>query len=289
MRKELSAKEYKEILVEIGVSYLGCFSQSAKLIKNQEVANVITYNINLMPWNWSGHQVCACGEHCHFWCLNGSGRNCGDTIMRGFEGSIINRARIKKTKLFFEDRDTFLNLMYYEIRKTQRYAETRGYGFSIRVNCTSDLNLRLFMYDGEHTNILDEFPDVQFYDYTKVPANFDVSKEYKNYYMVASFDGYNHKFIRDVLENGGNVAVVFEQEAKNFPIAYRGYPVIDGTKTDLIYTYPQGGYIVGLEMHRTASMYDKGRFIRPDTPFIIKEDDPACTYAKKVGIEGIDE
>lgn len=82
---------------------------------------------------------------------------------------------------------------------------------------------------------------------------------------------------------GINVAVVFE--SSELPIAFRGYRIIDMTKTDLRYLDPKSndgeGFVGYLHFHRPASLYKNGRYERPNTPFVITEDDPEVLYAFK--------
>ena len=85
----------------------------------------------------------------------------------------------------------------------------------------------------------------------------------------------------DLLERGYNIAVVFESPV--IPIAWRGYPVINGIKSDLRFLDEGGGKIVYLLFHRPASTYKTGKYKRPNTPFVVMEDDPEITYAFKMG------
>ena len=274
---------------EVGVAYLGSYDTNPKILKCKKVGDVIVYSVALAPADMSGYNVCPCSETCRELCLNGSGRNRGDILSNGFEGSKINRARIKKTKLFFENRDTFLNLMYYEIHKYRRYADkVKAKGFAVRINCMSDLNPESFRYEGEDGNILTEFSGVQFYDYTKVPSHLGLQDKYSNYFVVLSYTGRNWLTCERYLESGGNVAVVFDMAPRDFPIAYAGYPVIDGTETDLRYLEPSG-HIVGLEFHRPASLYKTGRYVKQQSPFVVEATDPLNTFAFKVARNGIDE
>lgn len=274
----MSSKEYKRILKLIGVAYLGNYSQSAKMVLNETVGNEITYSLYLAPWNLSGHQCCPNGEHCHELCLNASGRNRGDIIIRGVEESTINKARIKKTKLFFENKDLFMDLLIYELTQAKGYAERNGMTFSVRLNCTSDISPLAFVKNGEH--ILNLFPDVTFYDYTKVPSRLEVATKYPNYSLTFSFDGHNWDTCEEFLQNGINVAVVFESDV--LPIAYKGYRIIDMTKTDLRYKDPKTndgeGFVGFLHFHRPAGSYKSGKYVRPDNPFVVREDDPNVTY-----------
>lgn len=276
--ERISTKEYKRALKLIGVSYLGKWSQSAKMVLNEKVGNEITYSLYLAPWFLSGYQCCPNGQNCHKLCLNGSGRNRGDIIMRGVEESNINKARIKKSKLFFENRALFMDLLIYELMDAREHALTNGMTFSVRLNCTSDISPLAFVKDGQ--NVLDLFPDVTFYDYTKVPTRLNVVQKYPNYHLTFSYDGYNWDTCEKFLQNGINVAVVFESDV--VPISYKGYRIIDMTKTDLRYKDPKTndgeGFVGFLHYHRTANDYVNGKYVRPNSPFVVREDDINVTY-----------
>ena len=173
---------YTHALRRLGISYLGNHSQSMKMRLSTK-NGTITYCLYLAPWNLSGHNVCPMGHHCHKFCLNGSGHNKSDILARG-EMSLINRSRVKKTRLFYEDRPTFMRLMIHEIKRTMAYAERNNFEFSVRLNGTSDLSPELFIDPDTGKNILELFPNVQFYDYTKVPSRFNLVNKYKNYYSI---------------------------------------------------------------------------------------------------------
>ena len=118
-------------------------------------------------------------------------------------------------------------------------------------------------------NILEYFPNIQFYDYTKVPYRINLLKKYNNYDLTFSFDGYNWDECKHFMDNGGRCAVVFDGE---LPKYYKGYKVIDGNQYDMRYM-DESGVIVGLHYHRTANDYVNGKYVEPNTPFIIKYDD----------------
>ena len=282
MEEMMNYREYKDTLAKIGISYLGATRQSAKMRYSYN-AKVVTYCIYLAPYNMSGkYNVCPKGQHCSPFCLNSSGRNKGDIIAHGKENSRINISRIKKTKLFYEDRKTFMRLMMYEINMAMRHAEKNDLGFAVRLNGTSDISPLAFKIDGK--NILELYPYTQFYDYTKVFGRIELQKKYRNYDVTFSFDGYNWEECEEYLEKGGRVAVVFENE---LPISYKGWLVFDGNSYDMRYLDPQG-QIVGLHYHRTANDYASGKYVRPNTPFVIREDDPYCTYAFKCSKNGME-
>lgn len=120
-----------------GLSYLGNINSSAKIIKNMKVSNNYTNIIYLASANTSGYNVCSHStSECRKGCLSTSGR----VKMETSNKHTITNARIKKTKLFFEDRQFFMNWMIAEIEMYMKKAKKDGYDFSVRLNGTSDID-----------------------------------------------------------------------------------------------------------------------------------------------------
>ena len=131
----------------------------------------MTYILYLAPASQSGYNVCPMStEECRTACLTESGHNRIDV-----KKNAINKARIKKTKLFFEERDFFMTWLITEITNAMFDADKKGYKFSVRINGTSDISLESFKLNG--MNILQYFPIVQFYDYTKVAKRFELTEK----------------------------------------------------------------------------------------------------------------
>lgn len=264
---------YTALIKKIGISYLGGVSTSHKT-ELSEKNGVLTYGVYLAPWTLSGHNVCAGGSHCHDFCLSGSGQNKIDILARGEKQSKINVSRIKKTRLFYENRPVFMKLLTHEISRAANKAAAKNMPFSVRLNCTSDLSPELYKDPETGRNILEMFPNVQFYDYTKVAGRIALLGKYSNYDLTFSFDGYNWKTATKFLNNGGRVAVVFD--GHKLPMYFDGWQVINGNNYDFRYMDP-GRVIVGLSYHPVANDYKTVNGIRtyiaPVTPFVIQEHD----------------
>jgi hypothetical protein len=259
---------YTKAIKQLGIGYLGSYSKSAKMVYSEN-AGTLTYCLYLAPANMSGYEVCPCSEFCRKFCLNGSGRNKGDIIEKGPEGSRINNSRIKKTKLFFENKDLFMQLMIAEINRSRNYARKRGLNFAVRINGTSDISPEDFIYNGK--NILEIYPDIQFYDYTKVYSRIGLLDKYPNYDLTYSYNGHNWGCCENFLERGGKVAVVFENQDM-LPMKFKGYNVWDANGYDMRFMDPKG-WIMGLHYHKTAANYDKnGNYIRPNNDFVISDE-----------------
>jgi hypothetical protein len=232
------------------LSYLGGIATSSKIAKGLKY-DEMTYILYLAPAKMSGYEVCPMrSAECTAACLNESGHNRID-----IHDNTINKARIAKTKLFFEQRDFFMRWLQDEIAAAQKKAAAAGMKFSVRLNGTSDLSPEQFNLKGK--NILEMFPDVQFYDYTKVSKRIQLTKKYSNYDITFSYSGTNSVDCVNALLQDVRVAVVFEE----LPETFMGYPVIDGDAYDM--RYLDDTVIVGLKYKKVRNKLDqeKSKFV----------------------------
>jgi hypothetical protein len=252
---------------QTGLSYLGSVASSSKIAKGLKY-NEATYILYLAPADMSGYNVCPmASDECKEACLSESGHNRIDVKKNN-----INKARIKKTKLFFEQRDFFMGWLVTEIEKAKYQSESNGMRFSVRINGTSDISLESFKLNGK--NILELFNDVTFYDYTKVVKRFNMLSKYPNYDLTYSFSGHNMLHCLDLLSKGnGRVAMVFE--GKVLPTSFMGYKVIDGDEYDMRYLDEQG-IIVGLKFKKVRNKIDTA-----NNAFIIPMDSKFSVYEKQ--------
>jgi len=264
-----------------GLSYLGQCGSSSKIIKNLKVLKIDTYVLYLAPWKLSGYQTCSMAtKDCIAGCLNTSGR-AGMEINSGNESNII-KSRIAKTRMLFENRDFFMNWLIAEITAMKAKSIREGNEFAVRLNGTSDINWNAMKLNGK--TVFEIFPDIQFYDYTKVPNRFNNIP--KNYHLTFSYTGYNWNDAKNVLDMGYNVAVVFDihktynmrkENIKPLPTKYKGYKVLDGDITDYR-PMDKKGYIVGLRFKLIADK--SAQKTVKESKFVIQVTDKDCTYAK---------
>jgi len=244
----------------LGVSYLGCVGHSSKFMHSFN-RGFATYSIYLASSNLSGYNVCPNDKYCKNHCLNGSGRA---RIEAGAGKTKLINTRIKKTQLFFLNRDYFMQLMIAEIKLHKLQAELDGMEFSVRINATSDISPEDFIYNGK--NILEIFPDIPFYDYSKVYTRLKLTQKYSNYDVTYSYNGYNWVLCEQALKNGFRVAVVF---ANKLPEYYKGYKVINGDDYDARYIDDKN-CIVGLKFKVPHQSVINNKYTIPDTPFVVK-------------------
>jgi hypothetical protein len=239
---------------DTGVNYLSSVSYSVKHQKSKKYGE-LTLSLYLAPAKLSGFEVCpGRTAECTRLCLNQSGKNIGPQKERG---DFINDSRITKTRLFFENRDFFMDWLIFEIEAAKRKAIRMTYKLSIRLNNTSDLSPELFTRNGK--NILEMYPDIQFYEYTKVPSRVNLMGRYPNYDVTFSYTGYNLDLCKQMLENNIRVAVVF----KKVPEVWQGYEVIDGDAYDMRYK-DSHAVIVGLKYKTNRNK------LTPEVKFVIQ-------------------
>jgi hypothetical protein len=241
-----------------GLAYFGNVSHSAKLMKTQKMRHELTYGIYLAPAELSGRNICpGASEYCKAACLNLSGRARIETNNR------IYNARIKKTKLFFAYNTFIMDWITAEIRAYKAKADRLGYSFSIRINCTSDLDISKYR-NSAGLNVLEQFPTIQVYDYTKVFSRIKLLEKYPNYDLTYSYNGLNFSKCVAALNTGVRVAMVFE---KRLPAYYRNIPVVNGDLYDIRYVDPKNA-IVGLVFKHVRNKINLN-----NTPFVISEHD----------------
>lgn len=256
---------------ETGLSYLGKINISAKLAKNGKVNHQYTYGVYLAPANTSGYNVCSHSTpECRLGCLATSGR-AGMEILAG--KTKTHNCRVNKTKLFYEQPEYFMAWLIAEITDYRAKAIADNYYFSVRLNCTSDIDWANVKVDGQ--NIFEIFPDVQFYDYTKNPAKYN--NKPSNYHLTFSYTGRNWQSCEALLKSGENIAMVFNVKNENdLPVMYKGYKVINGDLTD--YRVADGkGIIVGLKFKRIADQQAQKNVI--NSCFVIQPNDINCSYS----------
>ena len=223
-----------------------------KLLKGQK-QGYLSSVLHFAPADLSGKEVCPKRTAgCTAACLNTAGR--GGIFKKGESTNVIQQARIRKTKMFFENREQFFKDLTREIDGTLNKAKKLGLTAVFRLNGTSDLAWEKYTIGDTGLNIFQMFPEVQFYDYTKI-NNRKVS-HIPNYHLTFSKADGNDMDTRIAISNGMNVAVVF----KDVPKTYLGRPVINGDETDLRFLDPKG-VIVGLKA--------KGKAKKDTTGFVV--------------------
>lgn len=219
-----------------------------------------TYILHLAPASLSGYNTCPkATAGCIAACLNTAGR--GGMFKKGETTNVIQQARIRKTKMFFENRDVFMSTLVTDIEKAIKQSAKLNLIPVFRLNGTSDIAFEKYevIRNGKlFRNIFDAFPEVTFYDYTKM-LNRKV-KDIANYSLTFSAADGNDNDVTKAIVQGYNVAVVFGiKKTLPMPEQYLGLPVFNGDESDLRFLDPKG-VVVGL--------YAKGKAKKDTTGFV---------------------
>ncbi len=227
-----------------------------------------TYIMHLAPYTLSGHNTCPKATvGCATACLNTAGR--GGMFKKGENTNNIQKARIRKTQLFYNNRDEFMSLLVKDILLAIKQSAKVDLVPVIRLNGTSDISFEKYpvkMNNVVYTNIFEAFPNIQFYDYTKVLGR--KVKHIPNYSLTFSAADGNDNDVIKAIQQGYNIAMVFNLK-KTLPmpdyhvVDYTGgamiLPVFNGDESDLRFLDPKG-VIVGL--------YAKGKAKKDITGFV---------------------
>jgi len=260
IRKQQTKQTLLAMRHDFNFSYIGGVNLTAKIAHGKEYG-IDTYTLYFAPYKLSGQNVCAkATKECIMGCLNTSGR------VKMDKKNIIVNARTQRTIAFYEQREKFMTLMIHEISLAKKRSEKKGTIFAVRLNGTSDLSPEIFKAFGQ--NILELFPDVQFYDYTKVLNRKKLVEKYPNYDLTFSYTGYNWSECQQALSDNVRVAVVFDvKRGKALPKTFNGYKVIDGDLNDYR-PMDEKNVIVGLRWKDIANRENNTAI--KNSPFVVK-------------------
>ena len=219
-----------------------------------------TYILHLAPANVSGYETCAKRTAgCTAACLNTAGR--GGMFKRGESTNVIQEARKRKTQMFFEERAGFMEWLVKDIELAIKQSKRLGLIPVFRLNGTSDLAFEKYevVRNGQlFRNVFAAFPEVQFYDYTKILGR--KVKDIPNYHLTFSAADGNDSDVYNAIASGLNVAVVFGvKKTDALPTEYLGREVFNGDESDLRFLDPKG-VVVGL--------YAKGKAKKDTSGFV---------------------
>lgn len=222
-------------------------NSNAKTSKSSDLfPDTLTAILYLSP-----HKLAGYGNVCSH-ATDGCVQTCLYTAGRG-KFSTVQQARIRKTKLFFEDNAQFKLDLSNDIAMFNKYCSDNKLTGYVRLNGTSDIDWQKIKITGK--TVYELFPSIHFYDYTK-----DIKRKSKfdNYHLTFS---YNEKVtiteVKNKLKENVNVAVVFDE----VPSIWKGLKVVNGDLSDLR-PKDETNVIVGLKAKGLA------RTIKTD--FVIK-------------------
>ena len=209
----------------------------------------LSFILHLAPADLSGRETCPKRTAgCTAACLNTAGR--GGMFKKGENTNMIQKARIRKTEYFFNDRDAFMMDLYKDIVKAKKFAEKQGLIPVFRLNGTSDLSWEKYTVGTTDMNLFELFNHTQFYDYTKVLGR-KVS-QYPNYHLTFSKADGNDSDVAEALMQGMSVVAVYDKIPEGVPSA---------DETDLRFLDPKG-VMLGLKAKGRAKKDYSGFVIR---------------------------
>lgn len=209
----------------------------------------LSFILHLAPADLSGRETCPKRTAgCTAACLNTAGR--GGMFKKGENTNMIQKARIRKTEYFFNDRDAFMMDLYKDIVKAKKFAEKQGLIPVFRLNGTSDLSWEKYTVGTTDMNLFELFNHTQFYDYTKVLGR--KVKHLPNYHLTFSKADGNDSDVAEALMQGMSVVAVYDQIPAGVPSA---------DETDLRFLDPKG-IMLGLKAKGRAKKDYSGFVIR---------------------------
>ena len=230
------------------MKYLAIGSNTKTTKSDNADSGYLTAILYLAPADTvAGINVCPMAETagCKAACLYSAGRGAFTNVQQ---------ARIRKTEAFRDNRVGFVDQLAADIADGVRKASKLGKRLAVRLNGTSDIAWENQVGSNGRA-LMEAFPDVQFYDYTKLPGR----KVPSNYHLTVSYSNANAKYADKVIASDKNAAVVFR--TPELPATFRGRPVINGDITDLRFL-DVSGVVVGL--------YAKGKAKADRTGFVVE-------------------
>jgi len=222
---------------------------NAKTVKGN-VRGFKTAILYLSPANASGVNLCAMAilAMCDKPCLNTAGRGAM---------SNVQMARLRKALFWLQFQDEAVAMIKRDIARFKAQSEREGFTLLVRLNGTSDIRF-------ENYGIIQAFPTVQFYDYTKIPNRKNIPA---NYDLTFSYSGVEtfRQYVEMAKANGNRIAVVFRNRhivermlANNE--RFMDMPLVDGDDTDIRHLDAKGTIV---------ALYAKGKAKLDTSGFVV--------------------
>lgn len=211
----------------------------------------LTAILNLQPaFRYKGNNTCPQAGKCKAICLQYTGRN-----------RFNEDARVRKTKLYYDDQCAFYQMLVGDIRALLAKAEREDLIPAVRLNGLSDV---FFEQDtvSEGKSIFQLFPDLTFWDYTKHEERM-LGKLPPNYHLTYSLNEKTSPgFVEKLLKAKKSAAFVYVGEMPRYhSVENRVYPVISGDDHDLRFL-DKPGRLVGLR-YKLSFNTKEGKAYRP--------------------------
>ena len=222
----------------------------AKTVKGSE-QGFLTGILYLAPSDLSGVNLCPMAKlaECEKPCLFEAGRG-------RFQKT--KDARMNKTQYFLEFPEIFAIHIANDIEKLVKKAKKLKKTPIVRLNGTQDIRWEN-IYIGNYT-LFELFPDVQFYDYTKLANRKNIPVNYDLTFSYSGADQFQ-KYVDQALNNGMRIAAVFDKK-ENIPDTFLGRIVISGDDSDLRFLDP---------VNSIVALYAKGPAKNDLGNFVVKK------------------
>lgn len=252
LKAEKILKEYTyttraKLLKGLQISYFASVNSSQKIEKGRK-QNFDTLVLYLSASKNAGVDLCKfASTGCRLACLVESGH---PLIEKRAGKNVIAVSRILKSWLAIYRKDIAETVLLAEIESARKRAERKGRKFSVRLNGTSDIDFY---------NVINAFPGVQFYDYTKDPDRVELA----NYHLTFSYSQANKARInhyKQAIARGQSIA--FPVIASDFDQACSLPECYDMDDTDLRFLDNAGKYGI-LKAKVTENLKDgvKNKFL----------------------------
>ena len=204
----------------------------------------------LVPASQSGMQVCpnALLAKCDQACLFTAGRGAMPSVFF---------SRLWRTLYWQQYKEEAIALIKKDIAKHKAHCDKNGFELLVRLNGTSDIRW-------ENYGIMQAFPNVQFYDYTKLANRKNVPSNYDLTFSYSAVEAYQSQ-VKLAIEQGMRIAVVFRNRSLVDDLLanmgrFLDMPVVDGDDTDIRHLDPQASVV---------ALYAKGKAIHDRTGFVV--------------------
>ena len=241
---------------------LAAVDANPKTAKSAYTIGMLTAPMHLAPAKSSGAvNVCPYAGACEMLCLDEAGNP--------LYASAKKKARKARTLFYKNARAAMLQVLIHEIAAHIVLARRVGLGCAVRLNATSDILWERFAVTidsetaeylsarigepfkaGEYANLMELFPRVSFYDYSKVPPKHRADRLPANYSLTYSYDPENDPAdMRDAIARGWNVAVPVQVKRgqplpESFTVNGLTLPAIDGDLHDYRPADPRGVFVL---------------------------------------------
>jgi hypothetical protein len=237
---------------EIKPNYILSVSSDPKTIKSL-IDGVLTGVMYGMPANGSGEwNDCPYASlGCTMACLNTSGH--GGIGLDQDNLNPVQIARLKRSAFFHTRRSEFWTMLIRDIDRLIRKARKLGLKPAVRLNGTTDVKWESTPVVIDNVkianNIMELYPDLVYYDYTKWPYAKRPNESLPiNYHLTFSRSETNENQIADNISHGRNVTVVVDIKSTDkstaIPTTWREIPTHDADRSDFRPNDPIGRILI---------------------------------------------